>query len=54
MILLQNATVVTKCDVYYKLQQYNLHLQNFASSVKYGTIKVDDSLFQSSYSQRLG
>ena len=23
-ILLQNATVITKCDVYYKLQQYNL------------------------------
>ena len=23
MILLQNATVITKCDVYYKLRQYN-------------------------------
>ena len=25
--LLQNAAVITKCDVYYKLQQYTLLLQ---------------------------
>ena len=24
-ILLQNATVITKCDVCYKLQQYTVH-----------------------------
>ena len=24
-ILLQNATVITKCDVYYKLRQYRLY-----------------------------
>ena len=25
--LLQNATVITKCDVYYKLRQYKEHLK---------------------------
>ena len=23
-VLLQNATIITKCDVYYKLRQYNV------------------------------
>ena len=26
--LLQNATVITKCDVYYKLRQYNENAEN--------------------------
>ena len=29
-ILLQNATVFTKCNVYYKLQQYNEKQRTFA------------------------
>ena len=28
MILLQNAAVITKCDVYYKLQQYSINCFN--------------------------
>ena len=28
MILLQNAAVITKCDVYYKLQQYSINYFN--------------------------
>ena len=30
MILLQNVTVITKCDVYYKLRQYTYLLISFA------------------------
>ena len=28
-ILLQNATVITKCDIYYKLQQYKRQRQRW-------------------------
>ena len=33
-ILLQNATVITKCDVYYKLRQYKNCIKKFFTSVR--------------------
>ena len=39
-ILLQNATVITKCDVYYKLRQYSYTWNNIKTSYKNNKFKI--------------